>query len=57
MTKVRPIKMRTISHEHIYWDRAGVLVQVGLLDPEGLPVTGVESARKIVNPSLPPRQM
>ena len=46
-----------ISHEHIYWDQAGVLVQVGLLDPKGLPVTGVESARKIVNPSLPPRQM
>jgi carboxymethylenebutenolidase len=57
MTKVRPIKVRTISHEHIYWGQAGVLVQVGLLDPEGLPVTGVESARKIVNPSLPPRQM
>ncbi|MEX1154859.1 ester cyclase, partial [Parvibaculum sp.] len=24
-----------ISHEHIYWDQAGVLVQVGLLDPAG----------------------
>jgi carboxymethylenebutenolidase len=42
-----------ISHEHIYWDQAGVLVQVGLLDPKGLPVTGAESARKVVNPSLP----
>jgi carboxymethylenebutenolidase len=46
-----------ISHEHIYWDQAGVLVQVGLLDPEGLPVTGGESARKVVNPRLPPRRM
>ena len=46
-----------ISHEHIYWDQAGVLVQVGLLDPEGLPVTGAESARKVANPSLPPRPM
>ncbi len=44
-----------ISHEHIYWDQAGVLVQVGLLDPEGLPVTGAESARKVLNPKLPPR--
>lgn len=44
-----------ISHENIYWDQAGVLVQVGLLDPKGLPVTGAESARKVVNPSLPPR--
>jgi carboxymethylenebutenolidase len=46
-----------ISHEHIYWDQAGVLVQAGLLDPRGLPVTGVESARKVVDPSLPPRRM
>jgi carboxymethylenebutenolidase len=42
-----------ISHEHIYWDQAGVLVQIGLLDPVGLPVTGVEGARKILNPKLP----
>ena len=44
-----------ISHEHIYWDQAGVLVQIGLLNPTGLPVTGAESARKISNPKLPPR--
>ena len=44
-----------ISHEHIYWDQAGVLVQVGLLDPAGLPVTGAESARKVLNPRLPAR--
>jgi len=46
-----------ISHEHIYWDQAGVLVQVGLLDPKGLPVSGAESARKVVEPSLPARKM
>jgi len=45
-----------ISHEHIYWDQAGVLAQVGLLDPVGLPVCGAESARKVLNPTLPPRQ-
>jgi len=44
-----------ISHEHIYWDQAGVLVQSGLLDPAGLPVSGAESARKVLNPKLPPR--
>jgi carboxymethylenebutenolidase len=44
-----------ISHEHIYWDQAGVLVQIGLLDPAGLPVTGAESARKAQNPKLPCR--
>ena len=36
-----------VAHEHIYWDQASVLVQVGLLDPKLLPVTGVESARKV----------
>jgi carboxymethylenebutenolidase len=44
-----------VSREHIYWDQAGVLVQVGLLDPAGLPVTGAESARKVLDPSLPAR--
>jgi carboxymethylenebutenolidase len=46
-----------ISHEHIYWDQAGVLVQVGLLNPAGLPVSAAESARKVVDPRLPPRRM
>src|SRR5881398_1614788 len=42
-----------LAHEHIYWDQASVLVQIGLLDPEKLPVVGVESARKVLDPSLP----
>jgi carboxymethylenebutenolidase len=46
-----------ISHEHIYWDQAGVLVQIGLLSPAGLPVIGAESARKVLNPKLPPRAL
>jgi len=44
-----------IAHEHIYWDQAGVLVQIGLLDPKGLPVSGADSARKVLNPNLPSR--
>ena len=36
-----------VAHEHIYWDQASVLVQLGLLDPTGLPVAGVETARKV----------
>ena len=40
-------------HEHIYWDQASVLVQVGLLDPKGLPVAGVETARKLLDETLP----
>jgi carboxymethylenebutenolidase len=42
-----------LAHEHIYWDQASVLVQIGLLDPRGLPVAGVESARKVVDKTLP----
>jgi len=44
-----------IAHEHIYWDQAGVLVQLGLLDPAGLPVSGAEGARKVLDPKLPSR--
>ena len=44
-----------ISHEHIYWDQASVLVQIGLLDPTGLPVVGAEGARRVKDPSLPVR--
>jgi carboxymethylenebutenolidase len=45
-----------VTHEHIYWDQASVLVQIGLLDPKGLPVVGPEGARRVVNPKLPPRK-
>ena len=34
-----------VAHEHVYWDQACVVVQIGALDPEGLPVTGAEQAR------------
>lgn len=44
-----------VSHEHIYWDQASVLVQIGLLDPKGLPVAGAESARQVLNHRLPAR--
>jgi carboxymethylenebutenolidase len=42
-----------IVTERIYWDQASVLVQLGLLDPSCLPVTGVESARKVLDPGRP----
>ncbi len=42
-----------LVHEHIYWDQASVLVQIGKLDPTGLPVAGAESARKVVDKTLP----
>jgi carboxymethylenebutenolidase len=37
-----------LAHEHIYWDQASVLKQIGLLTDESLPVRGVETARKVL---------
>src|SRR5262249_22482775 len=37
-----------VAHEHIWWDQASLLVQVGLLDPANLPVAGAEQARKLL---------
>lgn len=42
-----------LYHEHIYWDQASVLVQIGLLDPTGLPVAGRETAQKLLDENLP----
>lgn len=42
-----------IAHEHIYWDQASLLAQVGLLDPKRVPVVGVEQARKLLDTTRP----
>lgn len=42
-----------ITHEHIYWDQASLLVQIGLLDQAKLPVSGAEQAARLLDPSLP----
>jgi carboxymethylenebutenolidase len=44
-----------IAAEHLYWDQASVLVQVGLLDPSTLPVTGAEQAEQLSAASGRPR--
>ncbi|MFZ0224034.1 MAG: hypothetical protein WA323_11275 [Candidatus Nitrosopolaris sp.] len=41
-------KNNEISHEHLYWDQASVLVQTGLLKPEKIPITGIEQTKKLV---------
>jgi carboxymethylenebutenolidase len=46
-----------VAHEHIYWDQASVLVQIGLLEPKGLPVAGIETARKVLDNSLPSNRL
>jgi len=53
------VKLRgdKLAHEHIYWDQASVLVQLGMLDPAQLPVAGIESSRKAQDPKLPARKL
>ncbi|MGB5813109.1 MAG: ester cyclase [Polyangiales bacterium] len=46
-----------IIHEHIHWDQASVLAQIGLIDPEGLPVSGAAGARKALDRNLPSNEM
>jgi carboxymethylenebutenolidase len=46
-----------VYNEHIYWDQASVLVQAGLLEAGKLPVAGVESARKMLDQSLPANRL
>ena len=41
-----------LLHEHIYWDQASVLNQIGLLNDPTLPVFGVETAEKVLHPQL-----
>jgi len=46
-----------IHHEHIHWDQASALVQLGLLDPANLPVAGAECARKVLDPLTVPSNL
>ena len=39
--------------EHIYWDQASVLAQIGLIDATGLPIAGAETAKKLIDPTQP----
>jgi carboxymethylenebutenolidase len=46
-----------VAHEHIYWDQASVLVQLGLLDASGLPIAGIETALKVLDPQRPANEL
>ena len=41
-----------MAHETLYWDQASVLVQLGLLQPGGLPVVGADGARSVLDRSI-----
>jgi carboxymethylenebutenolidase len=42
-----------VAYEHIYWDQASLLVQVGLLDPALLPVSGAKQAKRLLDNTQP----
>jgi hypothetical protein len=42
-----------VAYEHIYWDQASLLVQVGVLDPGDLPIVGADQGRAMVDSSVP----
>ena len=46
-----------LYNEHIYWDQASMLAQLGVLDPKGLPIAGIESARKARGEQVPSNAM
>jgi carboxymethylenebutenolidase len=41
-----------VASEHIYWDQASLLAQVGLLDTTNLPITGSDQACALVDSSV-----
>jgi carboxymethylenebutenolidase len=45
-----------IAHEHLYWDQASVLVQIGRLD-RTLPVRGGEIAAQVLSPTQPMNEL
>ena len=46
-----------LIYERIYWDQASLLVQIGALDPTGLPTTGIDTARKVMGDPIPSNQL
>ena len=44
---VMKFKDNKIAHEHIYWDQASLLAQIGLLDSNNLPIKGIEQSKKL----------
>jgi carboxymethylenebutenolidase len=45
-----------IAHEHLYWDQASLLVQIGALD-RTLPVRGGEIAAQVLDPIQPMNEL
>ena len=44
---VMRFKGNKIAHQHIYWDQASLLSQIGLIDSKELPIIGIEQSKKL----------
>ena len=44
---IMKFKGNKIAHEHIYWDQASLLKQIGLLDNNSIPIIGIEQSQKL----------
>lgn len=51
------VENNKVSKEHIYWDQASVLKQLGMLSDHHLPIIGEEQAKKILDPTIPSNQL
>jgi len=49
-----PSRDGELAHEHIYWDQASLIKQIGLLTDPKLPVYGAETARRVTDPKFQP---
>ena len=49
----RRLRDGKLAHEHVCWDQVSVLKQIGLLTDPWLPVFGVETAQKLLDPAMP----
>jgi carboxymethylenebutenolidase len=41
-----------VASEHIYWDQASLLAQIGMLERSDLPIAGSTQAKALVDPSI-----
>ncbi len=46
-----------VASEHIYWDQASLLAQIGLLDTTALPIAGSAQAQALIDPAVPLNKM
>lgn len=53
-TAIVSFRGRRIRHEHLYYDQASLLMQLGLLDPAIYRVPGAEQAQKVLDPASVP---